>query len=93
MTITQIRRSELQRLLEDNPNEASTYRCVKCSERIGDSEYDVSVDGIVKHRCCLTAALRLIKLNIEPGTNSGAQLHSAVQIIVTVARERGMLKN
>jgi hypothetical protein len=84
-------KSAIQQDLENDPAAVSLYRCAKCSERIRDAEYVVSNDGIVSHGDCLFAALNLIKQNIEPHSDSGDQLHAAVQIIVTVAREHGLL--
>lgn len=84
-------KTKLQTTLEDNPQEASGYTCGKCCQRIGDTEYVVDSVGIVSHGNCLMAALRLIKIHIEPRTDSGRDIHSAVQIIVTIARENGWL--
>src|SRR5579863_9445415 len=88
----------LQRDLQNNTAEASRYRCPSCRELIGDSEYTVSVDGIVKHHDCLRHALGLIKREIIPinqdqniVSDRNRNLHIAVQIIVTVAREHGLL--
>jgi len=85
------RKSELQQDLENDPAAVSVYRCMKCGERIRDAEYIVSFDGLVSHQDCLRAALDLIKQNIQAHTDQGDQLHAAVQIIVTVAREHGLL--
>lgn len=79
------RKTELQRELEDWPDEAARYRCTRCGELIGDGDYRVRPEGTISHADCTREALRLIKLHIEPGTDRGRELHRAVQIICEVA--------
>jgi hypothetical protein len=43
----------------------------------------VSFEGCARHRDCFDAALGLIKRHIEPN-EAGADLHAAVQILVTI---------
>ena len=87
-----------QAYLQDNPAKASKCFCVTCHYRIGDSEYIVDAEGIVKHWDCFRHALTLIKGEIIPidrdqniVSDRNSNLHAAVQIIVTIARQHGLL--
>ena len=82
-------KSELQLSLENDPATVSRYTCYHCRQRIGSAEYVVSFEGCARHRDCFDAALGLIKRHIEPN-EVGADLHAAVQILVTI-RERKLL--
>ena len=46
--------TSLKQLLEDRPDLAGRETCYRCDTRIGDAAYEVTRDGMVRHRFCNT---------------------------------------